>query len=344
MILKGIIEGIMNDNNQIKVRIPQLHKIQSAPNATPTAELPNASICSAPGIIPAYKQGDVVFVGFEGNDINNPIIIGALYNKSTFNKIYVDINVNNANIKSKTTMSQDVEVEGNKLTSPYVINAKLSKLSTQIDSINENLNTQIGANRVATPTWSKTSDKKQMLTEFNTYLLTQVAHQSIYVLGAQGQFYKDYIKDGNDDAFVTWITKREHDDKTYIQRILTHVAELKNANVNMGLVQCFDCSGLGMFWLQNVTSIYPGDLNANGMYSKCTPIEKADIKIGDWVFKTNPDNKVKSHIGYVVDIVNNVPQVVESRGRAYGVVKRALTASNWDSYGRPEVFKDAIES
>ena len=81
-----------------------------------------------------------------------------------------------------------------------------------------------------------------------------------------------------------------------------------------------------------------GDLTANGMMGKCKAIPKAQLKKGDWVFKVSSGKA--SHIGYVVDDSLNV---IESQGRAYGVVKRALSKGGWNAYGRPDWFKSEIE-
>ena len=47
------------------------------------------------------------------------------------------------------------------------------------------------------------------------------------------------------------------------------------------------------------------------------------------------------HVGYIVDDNLNV---VESQGRAYGVVKRSLSSGGWNWYGRPSYFKAEIEA
>ncbi len=79
------------------------------------------------------------------------------------------------------------------------------------------------------------------------------------------------------------------------------------------------------------------------MMGCCKKIDRKDLKPGDWVFRTDSGGKA-THIGYVVDSALNV---IESKGRDDGVVKRALNASGttyWNRCGRPDMFKTEIES
>lgn len=167
-----------------------------------------------------------------------------------------------------------------------------------------------------------------MLNEFIEYLEQEVANHSIYVIGAQGQRGSQITE--------KWIRSRETDEKN-ANRAVAHWK--KECAAGYGeVLGAFDCSGLGMYWLQNLQRIYPGDMNANGMMSKCTRLAKDDLKRGDWVFITNDAGRA-THIGYVADQNLNV---IEARGRDYGVVKGALDG-RWNAFGRPDVFAAEIE-
>ena len=169
------------------------------------------------------------------------------------------------------------------------------------------------------------------LQEFIDYLEEQVANHSIYIWGGQGQKYPTLTE--------AWIKSKEsgtHEKnalKTYQAAVAAGFKEKTRA---------FDCSGLGMFWLQNVKHISKTDLNSNGMKGKCTLIEQSQLRKGDWVFRTykTGSNKGRAyHIGYVVDDDLNV---IEAQGRAYGVVKRPLSKGSWNTFGRPSYFVDDI--
>lgn len=68
---------------------------------------------------------------------------------------------------------------------------------------------------------------------------------------------------------------------------------------------------------------------------KCAKIAKDRLRIGDFVFKTDSSGRA-THIGYVVD---NELNVIEAKGRDYGVTKSPL--KGWSVYGRPPYWTEA---
>lgn len=168
-----------------------------------------------------------------------------------------------------------------------------------------------------------------LLNEFISYLKHEVEVHSIYVIGGQGRRGKEVTE--------PWIRYREQESQRNADRAVNFWKKQCAAGY-ADVLGAFDCSGLGMYWLQQVKGIFPSDLNANGMYSKCsTKLNKDQLKKGDWVF-VDTDGR-KTHIGYIVDDELNV---IESRGRDYGVVIGKLD-KRWTHFGRPDVFKDEIE-
>ena len=82
MIQKAIIEEIVANGYQARVRIPRYNKASSSPTATDKQDLAIATICTYPGIHPSYQIGDIVFVGFENDRVNQPVILGLLYREN----------------------------------------------------------------------------------------------------------------------------------------------------------------------------------------------------------------------------------------------------------------------
>lgn len=82
MITKGIVEEIV-DSYYVKVRLPIYDGVPIGTTYVPTDDLNRATVCTLPSIRPHLKIGDVVFVGFEDNDLGKPIILGCLYREST---------------------------------------------------------------------------------------------------------------------------------------------------------------------------------------------------------------------------------------------------------------------
>ena len=81
------------------------------------------------------------------------------------------------------------------------------------------------------------------LNEFISYLQEQVNNHSIYVWGAQGQT----------GITEDWIRKKETS-KANGDRAVAYWKKQVNAGYGKTL-RAFDCSGLGMYFLQNLSGI-----------------------------------------------------------------------------------------
>ena len=164
--------------------------------------------------------------------------------------------------------------------------------------------------------------KQVSSSEFNSYITEQLGQP--YVWGGQ------HLK-LTPQNYVSVITKRETDEQHRADAIAYCKAKFdKGATV----LYAYDCSGLGMYWLQNVKKVFPHDLNANGMMAQCEIV--TEPKRGYWVFRLN--NGKATHIGYMVDD----EYLVEAKGRAYGVVKTKWRERDWDCWGIPKIFEDEI--
>lgn len=160
-----------------------------------------------------------------------------------------------------------------------------------------------------------------MIEEFIEYLKAQVENHSIYVWGGQGQW--------GDEITEKWIRERETS-KRNADRVIAYWKKQVRDGYGDRL-RAFDCSGLGCcFFLEH--QLIPHDMTANGLKGQCEPIDKADLRPGDLVFKRNEDGKAY-HVGYVIDDGNTV---IEAQGRDVGVRENKLTG--WNYYGRPRFF------
>lgn len=167
------------------------------------------------------------------------------------------------------------------------------------------------------------------LNDFIKHLEEEAANHSIYVWGAQGE--------GKSTITEAWIKKRETSEANAARAI-----KFWKKQVAAGFgdaLRAFDCSGLGMAFLQNEAGIVGGDMSANSMMAKCKIITKAQARRGDWVFKVDGSGKA-THIGYITDDALNV---IEAKGRDYGVIKSPLNKGGWNKYGRPSYFAAEIE-
>lgn len=158
--------------------------------------------------------------------------------------------------------------------------------------------------------------------EFIEYLKFHV-NKSIYVWGGQGQDLKTLTENKIRNMETSTVNANR-------------AIALLNKRKNIEGAKAFDCSGLGTYFFGNIKGMC-GDMTANDMKNTlCTPITRSALKAGDFVFKCYSNGKAY-HIGYVVDDKLNV---VEAKGRLYGVIKDKLSAGGWTRYGRPKFYED----
>ena len=173
-----------------------------------------------------------------------------------------------------------------------------------------------------------------ILQEFLSYLEEQKKNGSIYVWGAQGQ--------GGGVISENWIRRMETSGRNADRAIVLwkrRKAEEKTA------LRAFDCSGLIMYFFQNLKGILKSDTTAHGLKGMCSQISQSQLLPGDFAFRvyTSGANKGRVyHVGVVVDAEKNV---IEAKGRDDGVVKRPLNAEAgyWNAFGRPAFLKAEIE-
>lgn len=164
---------------------------------------------------------------------------------------------------------------------------------------------------------------KVKLSEFNAYLENQICQP--YLWGGQHtkltpQNYTDVI-DRREEKKANRVTVKAYCAKKFKD--------------GATVLYAYDCSGLGMYYLENVKKIYPYDLSANGMMGQCKLTNA--VKNGYWVFKTNKQGKA-THIGYMVSDT----EVIHAKGRAYGVCKERYTKSAWSCIGIPKCVENDL--
>lgn len=164
-----------------------------------------------------------------------------------------------------------------------------------------------------------------MLRKFIEYLKNQLG--CIYVWGGQGET----------DITEEWIKRRETNAVNASRAIALwkkRIAEGKS------YIAAFDCSGLIVYYLLN-NGLLKSDLSSRGLYEKSKKITREELMPGDFVFR---HNGVKiHHVGvYIGD-----GQVIEAKGRDYGVVQQFIDQSGkgyWNRYGRFEPLFEQEEN
>lgn len=161
--------------------------------------------------------------------------------------------------------------------------------------------------------------KQMKLSAFNNYLVEQIGQP--YLWGAQHTKLAP-------ENYIAVITKKESDPNN---RAAAIAYCKKKFDAGATVLYAYDCSGLGMYYLQNVTGVFDHDLSANGMMGQCEAA--TEPKCGYWVFRLT-DGKA-THIGYMISDT----EVIHAKGRAYGVVREAYKPSYWHRIGKPKCIE-----
>lgn len=170
-----------------------------------------------------------------------------------------------------------------------------------------------------------------MLNKFISYLFDQIGQP--YIWGGQHTKLTP-------ENYIRVIERKEAgrggyaDGTSYAQAAIDFCKKKFDAGATV--LYAYDCSGLGCYWLYNLTHLYKCDVNANTMMGRCE-LRTDPPKKGWWVFRL--DENRASHIGYMVDD----EYLIEAKGRRYGVVKTKFKTKDWNCWGIPKVFEKELE-
>lgn len=138
MITRAYITEVLSAS-KVRVRIPLYDRMPQSSSATANENLSIATICSPPNVIYNPNVGDVVFVGFEDNDMGMPVVLGYLVQNAQSAPAVsaIDITaVNSAHMPQDTTIGsvkpQEIRtlenITGN-------IQSQIDALSARMDSL-----------------------------------------------------------------------------------------------------------------------------------------------------------------------------------------------------------------
>lgn len=178
-----------------------------------------------------------------------------------------------------------------------------------------------------------------MLNEFYNYMSKFIGENrtivGIYVSGGQGE-QAPKLSD-------KWIYRMEQDAEQRQRALASYHKALKNLKPGQ-TIRAFDCSGLIMYFLQNQKGI-SDDRTARGIYSTlCTPIQADMLYPGDIVFRADASGKIV-HCGIVYAVNDEYADILESKGRDYGVVLSYFNIKNdndWNRFGRLKCLETDI--
>lgn len=165
-----------------------------------------------------------------------------------------------------------------------------------------------------------------LITQFIELLRTQT-NRGIYVWGGNG-----HLLTGMSDP-RGWIRKHETSASNANRAIALYDRRVRDGVTE---IRAFDCSGL-IYWALNKLGLQSSDINSRGLYARCKPVNKADLRPGDMTFRHN-GSKI-FHVG----VCTGNGKVIECIGRDDGVIEHSIDAMGtgyWTHFGRFDLFEE----
>ncbi|MGN0506625.1 MAG: C40 family peptidase [Lachnospiraceae bacterium] len=154
---------------------------------------------------------------------------------------------------------------------------------------------------------------KAKASNFVEYIKSKVGNA--YLWGGQGETLFGLVRQ---------LAKRNQQSDANTEKMIAYMEQSGVKDMEF-----FDCSGLPVSYLLSVGAIST-DTNADGLYRRCTKINRQDARPSDMVFLLNTAGKA-THIGCIVD--SGI--VVHALNQTRGVIEEQLDKRNW-VFGRPD--------
>ena len=135
---RGIIEEVI-DRFHVRVRIPEYNGLLGTDRGTPTSELEIATICCMPGYVPHYRVGDIVFVDYERNNVEMPVVLGVI---AGANNVYIgsDVEADSLKIQINCELPLDTSIGNVSKDNIQNLAGARNNIQRQIDLLVEKIN------------------------------------------------------------------------------------------------------------------------------------------------------------------------------------------------------------
>ena len=108
MVTAAKIVGRKPNTNKYNVEIFAYGKYEEAENEEDLSATQEAIVAVCPGLSPAYKAGDIVYVCIEDNKLDTPVIMGALHTKNL--KSLSDAKFSSLIVSGNTKLGEDTTI------------------------------------------------------------------------------------------------------------------------------------------------------------------------------------------------------------------------------------------
>ena len=237
MIIKGILKTIDYNNNSCTVRLP----LFETANTSGEVVLP-AIFMNQPGMFNGYNEGDIVFVDFENNKLEAPIIIGKLYlgsEKEASNSQKGGLKIASLTVDSSATLPLDTKLVFNHTSSDAPVDKGLSSYKSIIDIIKAIHTTETTLEKV-TDTQNNTNDS--FIQRIEVTYLSQLAELEAPLATHEGW---SIVVPASRDGYKIWQKTTTYNNKGQI--------------LGLPEIICIsDLTGTASYWLKCSTKNHAG--------------------------------------------------------------------------------------
>lgn len=134
MITKAIVEQILNKHS-VKVRMPVLDKVIDSSTGIPINSYQTATECVLPNFSYNFNVGDIVFVDFEENNLDSPVIVGYLTGTSDQR---MDGKIMSISVENESNLPSNTSIGSVKKEEIECLKGTVSNIQNKIDSASDN--------------------------------------------------------------------------------------------------------------------------------------------------------------------------------------------------------------
>lgn len=140
MITRAIIEEKINEY-EYRVRIPIFDRAANTSLSTATKDLCIAVASLPKGVYNSLQKDDVVFVGFENNEVDSPIILGQLYREALRDlNTQPTVSFDNLEVNNQVVLPTNINIGELNYGELFNLKNSTENIQDQLNSLKEKIN------------------------------------------------------------------------------------------------------------------------------------------------------------------------------------------------------------
>ena len=177
-------------------------------------------------------------------------------------------------------------------------------------------------------------------TDFVNALIETWENHGVYIGTANGEYTEKLTIEQIRKKEIDYGYNKDTTNKN-IRRDLAFIGKCYDLGYNMERSRSGDCSGIIVGIMRDPLKMISAsaDYRARDFQKYSKPISIKNMIPGDFVFDKTEE---AGHIGVYIGDIDNVPYIIDCRGRDVGLIKKPLSDYNWKAAGRLDWFDDDI--